>query len=72
MNQALFRIEGIDQDGLVYFIKEAGPIDFSQNHEWTRDFGLRKLFTFDEACEVMDDDFLEAMLDGIAGNICAE
>lgn len=58
--------------GNRYFLTESGPIDFSTDHNWTTEFSKRKLFTFDQACEVMDEEFHEGLFEGIAGIITLE
>ena len=58
--------------GIKYFLKESGPIDFSQNYEWTEAYDDRKILTFEQACDILDNDFHEGTFDGVDGVIVPE
>lgn len=55
--------------GIDLYLKESGPIDFSQDYEWTEDFNKRKVFTFREACDVYDEVFFACLFNEIEGII---
>lgn len=58
--------------GIKYFLRESGPIDFSRNYEWTEKYEDRKIFTFDQACDILDNEFHEGDFNGIGGIIVPE
>lgn len=57
------------KDGIIYYLKDSGPIDFSTNYQWTESFADRKILTWDKCVEILDEDFFEGALDGIGGVI---
>lgn len=61
-------ISGI-ASGIPLYLTDPGPIDFSQNYNWTEDFSKRKVFTFDEACGILDEEFYEGEFNGVSGII---
>lgn len=64
----LYFIMGI-LEGTQYYLKESGPIDFSQDYEWTELPEKKLTGTFDEMCEILDEYFIHGEFNSISGII---
>ena len=56
-------------EGIPMYLKESGPIDFSQDYEWTEDISKRVTGTFEDMCEILDEHFSHGELNAISGII---
>jgi hypothetical protein len=56
-------------DGIPLYLKASGPIDFSQDYEWTEDYSQKITGTFDQMCEIIDEYFEHGLFNSISGII---
>lgn len=58
-----------EKDGIQFYLKESGPIDFSQDYEWTELPEKKLIGTFEEMCEILDEYFIHGEFNSISGII---
>lgn len=56
-------------EGIPLYLKPSGPIDFSQDYEWSESPENRVEGTFEEMCEILDEYFVHGEFNSISGII---
>lgn len=59
-------------EGETYYLGEPRGIDHSENYQWHRNPKHKIKGTFDEMCQILDDEFHEGLFHDILGVICNE